>query len=76
MGTRRTGSHAPRSHASRKSGEEKPLLPEAPSGGSGRSWFAVGTPLVPAWSSAGLLGGEKRQGGLSPFLSWGLEQLQ
>ena len=50
--------------------------PGSPQWGSGRSWFPVGTRLVPAWFSAGLLGGEKRQGGLSPCLSWGLEQLQ
>ena len=68
--------HTSWSHASRKSRNQKLCLLEAPSGGLGRSRFPGGHLWCQPGPQAGLLGGEKRLGGLRPYLSWGLGQLQ
>ena len=46
----------PGSHASRKAGNQKPRLPEAPSGGLVGPGSLWGTPLVLAWSSGRAIG--------------------
>ena len=62
----------PRSHASRKSGNQKPRLPEAPSGGLVGPDTLWGTPLVPVWSPGRAVGWGEETGWSEPCLSWGL----
>ena len=57
----------PRSHASRKSGNQKPRLPEAPSGGLVGPDTLWGTPLVPVWSPGRAVGWGEETGWSEPL---------